>query len=249
MIRVRDEAIKRIKKVSLKNKNKRVDKILQVLILRFEEVIVMKQLSRSIGIAVLTMFLVSIVVQTCLAESIYGRAIMNISTRSGPSTRYQETGTYELKGQWLEILARAYDEENEIWWVKVVIPSNGRALWTGYKRFDYATLPLNSIPIEGGQIPQYNRPNNKGRNSNDEIYGLAIMKISTRSGPSTKYPETGTYDLAGQYLRVLARAYDEENEIWWIKCVIPSNGHALWTGYKRFEHSTLPLESIPIEHW
>ena len=81
------------------------------------------------------------------------------------------------------------------------------------------------------------------------IYGLAIMKISTRSGPSTKYQDTGTYDLKGQYLRVLARAYDDVNEIWWIKCVIPTNGRALWTGYKRFDHATLPLEIIPIEWW
>ena len=82
-----------------------------------------------------------------------------------------------------------------------------------------------------------------------EIYGLATMKISTRSGPSTKYEDTGTYNLAGQYLRILARAYDDVNEIWWVKCVIPSNGRALWTGYKRFDHSTLPLDIIPIEWW
>ena len=72
------------------------------------------------------------------------------------------------------------------------------------------------------------------------------MKISTRSGPSTKYQDTGTYDLAGQYLEILARAYDNVNKIWWVKCVIPTNGRELWTGYKRFDQSTLPLERITI---
>lgn len=122
--------------------------------------------------------------------------------------------------------------------MQCVIPSNGQALWTGYKRFDHSTLPLEIIPIEGEDDDQ-----------SGEIYGLATMKISTRSGPSTKYEDTGTYNLAGQYLRILARAYDDVNEIWWVKCVIPSNGRALWTGYKRFDHSTLPLDIIPIEWW
>ena len=83
----------------------------------------------------------------------------------------------------------------------------------------------------------------------ENIYGLAIMDISTRSGPSTSYQDTGTYKLKGQYLRILSRAYDDVNGIWWVQCVIPSSGRALWTGYKRFDHATLPLEIIPVEWW
>ena len=70
---------------------------------------------------------------------------------------------------------------------------------------------------------------------------------STRSGPSTEYQDTGTYSLKGQYLQILARHWDSVNEIWWVQCVIPSNGRALWTGYKRFDHDTLPLDIIPIK--
>ena len=217
----------------------------------------MKHIHRIVGMALAVVLLTAIVGQFAIAENIYGKAIMNISTRSGPSTEYQDTGTYQLKGQWLQILSRAYDDVNDIWWVKVVIPTNGRALWTGYKRFDHATLPLSSIPIEGEWEPEprNERPGNRRyppnrRNRYDNgIYGLAIMKISTRSGPSTKYQDTGTYDLEGEYLEVLARAYDDVNEIWWVKVVIPTNGRALWTGYKRFDHSTLPLDIIPIERW
>ena len=213
----------------------------------------MKRIHRSLVTTLAMILLLGLFAQTAFAE-IYGLAIMNISTRSGPSTHYQDTGTYKLKGQYLQILARAYDNENEIWWVKCVIPSNGRALWTGYKRFDHATLPLDIIPVEGGY---YDDGDDYGDDSyygdvdecSDDIYGLAIMNISTRSGPSTHYQDTGTYNLKGRYLQILARAYDDENEIWWVKCVIPSNGRALWTGYKRFDHASLPLDIIPVEYW
>lgn len=81
------------------------------------------------------------------------------------------------------------------------------------------------------------------------LYGLAKQKLATRSGPGTTYSETGTYNVAGQYIRVLSRAWDSRNEIWWVKCEIPYRNEirVLWTGYKRFDASTLPLESIPIE--
>ena len=81
------------------------------------------------------------------------------------------------------------------------------------------------------------------------IYGLTINRLATRTGPGTQYTEGGTYNVKGQYIQVLARAYDKRNGIWWVKCVIPYHGEnrILWTGYKRFDHSQLPLESIPIE--
>ena len=86
-------------------------------------------------------------------------------------------------------------------------------------------------------------------NPGGAIYGLTINKLATRTGPGTQYAEGGTYNVKGQYIQVLARAYDTRNGIWWVKCVIPYKGEnrVLWTGYKRFDHSQLPLESIPIE--
>ena len=82
------------------------------------------------------------------------------------------------------------------------------------------------------------------------LYGLATMKLATRTGPGTTYTEGGTYNVAGQYIRILSRAWDSRNEIWWVKCEIPYQGsyRVLWTGYKRFDSSTIPLESIPIEY-
>lgn len=83
----------------------------------------------------------------------------------------------------------------------------------------------------------------------EELYGLATDKLATRSGPGTQYAGKGTYSVAGQYIRVLSRAWDSRNGIWWVKCAIPykKETRILWTGYKRFDSETLPLESIPIE--
>ena len=83
----------------------------------------------------------------------------------------------------------------------------------------------------------------------DEIFGLAINRLSTRKGPGTQYAEGGTYNVKGQYIQILGRAYDKRNGIWWVKCVIPYHNkeRILWTGYKRFDHDQLPLEIIPIE--
>ena len=80
---------------------------------------------------------------------VYGRAIKNISTRTGPSTKYDEGGTYPLEGEMVLIRSRAWDEANDIWWVEVEIPYKGeiRVLWTGYHRFDSGSVPLESIPV------------------------------------------------------------------------------------------------------
>ena len=85
----------------------------------------------------------------------------------------------------------------------------------------------------------------------DGAYGLAKQKLATRSGPGTQYAEKGTYNVSGQYIRILSRAWDDRNGIWWVKCEIPYKGETriLWTGYKRFDSSTLPLDAIPVEVW
>lgn len=85
--------------------------------------------------------------------------------------------------------------------------------------------------------------------SSGAIYGLAIQKLATRKGPGTQYEEGGTYNVKGQRIRILAKAWDRRNSIWWVKCEIPYKGETriLWTGYKRFDHSDLPLDIIPEE--
>jgi len=85
--------------------------------------------------------------------------------------------------------------------------------------------------------------------ADDDIYGLTIDKLATRKGPGTQYEGGGTYSVKGQYIKVLTRAYDKRNGIWWVKCEIPYRNEirVLWTGYKRFDASQLPLECIPLD--
>ena len=57
--------------------------------------------------------------------------------------------------------------------------------------------------------------------------------------------------MKGQYIRILSRAWDKRNGIWWVKCEIPYKNkiRVLWTGWKRFDHSTINLEDLPEEVW
>jgi len=110
--------------------------------------------------------------------------------------------------------------------------------------WESAVSSLNSwnVPTEAPQ---------GGQDSDGVIWGLAIDRLSTRKGPGTQYEEGGTYKVKGEYIEILARAYDKRNGIWWVKCVIPYHGEnrILWTGYKRFDKNQLPLEIIPVEDW
>ena len=84
-----------------------------------------------------------------------------------------------------------------------------------------------------------------------EVYGLTIAKLATRKGPGTQYDGGGTYSVKNQYIKVLAKAWDKRNGIWWVKCEIPYHGEIriLWTGWKRFDHSTISLDDLPEEVW
>ena len=85
----------------------------------------------------------------------------------------------------------------------------------------------------------------------DGVYGLTIDKLATRKGPGTQYEGGGTYSVKNQYIKVLAKAWDKRNGIWWVKCEIPYHGQirVLWTGWKRFDHSTISLDDLPEENW
>ena len=111
----------------------------------------------------------------------------------------------------------------------------------------------NFCPTDGTARPATGASNATGLTYSNYAYEPALLnqKMATRTGPGTTYAEGGSYDVKGQYIQVLAKAYDKRNEIWWVKCVIPYRGKnkVLWTGYQRFDHSTLPLDRIPEEFW
>ena len=85
----------------------------------------------------------------------------------------------------------------------------------------------------------------------DGVWGLTIDKLATRKGPGTQYEGGGTYSVKNQYIKVLAKAWDKRNGIWWVKCEIHYKNQirVLWTGWKRFDHSTISLDDLPEETW
>ena len=80
--------------------------------------------------------------------AVWGRLNRKLASRTGPGTVYDEAGTFLSSGQNVQVLSRAYDETNEIWWVQVRFSdrSGSYQLYTGAKRFD--GLDLGSVPEE-----------------------------------------------------------------------------------------------------
>ena len=103
----------------------------------------------------------------------------------------------------------------------------------------------------GGSSQNSSQGGSTRGSASDGIYGYTINKLSTRKGPGTQYAEGGTYRVKNQWIKVLAKAWDRRNGIWWVKCEIPYKNkiRVLWTGYKRFDAGTLSLEDLPEEYW
>ena len=82
---------------------------------------------------------------------------MPLATRSGPSTKYDETGCY-FSGDWEQHTVNAIGKEwdGEIWWVLVDFSYDNQAryrVWTGSKRIDINVNQLNEIhPLGQGTV-------------------------------------------------------------------------------------------------
>jgi hypothetical protein len=80
----------------------------------------------------------------------YVTAVLNsrLASRTGPSTNYDEPGSFFSAGTSVTVLSRAYDSRNNIWWVQVEFyySSSWYRVYTGVKRFN--NLNLNAIPEE-----------------------------------------------------------------------------------------------------
>ena len=91
-------------------------------------------------------------------------------------------------------------------------------------------------------------PSSSG-NSSSGLLAMSNRPISTRSGPSTKYDELGTYwNDGGHTVTVLSRA--SGNDIWWLEVEFEYNGKMVraYTGEQRIDIDVnrVPDESIPF---
>ena len=152
----------------------------------------------------------------------------SVNVRKEESKKSKLVVTINKKGSSVMVKGESTDNDGVIWYE---IEYKGKE---GFVRNDFIDLE---------------EPGTTDSNLNGELYGLVIKKLATRSGPSPRAEDTGTYSLKGQRIRVYSRAYDPIENAWWVKCDVPYHGEirTLWAWYTRFDSRTLPLESIPIE--
>jgi len=79
-------------------------------------------------------------------------------------------------------------------------------------------------------------------------YGLATMNLATRTGPATEYTEPGTFNLKGQYIKLISSACDSGG-VTWLQCEITADGQLMrvYTGLKRFDQGTFSLWNLKTE--
>ena len=95
-------------------------------------------------------------------------------------------------------------------------------------------------------------PNRITNPGSRDIYGTACMDIAMNDGPGTRryFNELGTYRVDGENLKIVAKAWDPNNGIWWVKVECSrGTGHYGWTGYKRFYAWSFDLDKVPTEYW
>ncbi len=77
------------------------------------------------------------------------------------------------------------------------------------------------------------------------VWATANDKLATRTGPGTQYDEPGTFNVNGQSMKILSKAFD--GNIWWLQVEIRTSRGTAWayTGLKRFNN--VNLDQIPEE--
>ena len=79
------------------------------------------------------------------------------------------------------------------------------------------------------------------------VWATSNRRLATRTGPGTQYDEPGSFNQAGVQYKILSKAYDDRNGIWWVQVEITTKDGVIWgyTGVKRFDNLNLSL--IPEE--
>lgn len=83
-------------------------------------------------------------------------------------------------------------------------------------------------------------------------YALTNDRLLLNDGPGTTryFNRIGYFGSKDERVHVLARAWDPNNGIWWVKVEYPEGtGRTGWTGYKRFAAYSFDLYSLPNENW
>lgn len=163
-----------------------------------------------------------------------------VATRSGPSTGYNELGTF-FPNTWynttVKALSRCYD--NNIWWVQVEF-SNGGSLYRAYTGEKRLSANTDSLPVE------------------EKIATTTIRSsgsVTAYTGPGTNY-KTTTYKVPAS---ITVDVYDTENGYAQIdyldstrfrhRCWIPLS-YLNWNGSDNYNHGGYVVPTAtPVPYW
>lgn len=130
------------------------------------------------------------------------RLIEDLATRSGPSTQYTGCGYFQMKGETVRAVSRAFDEGGTQW-VAVEFSYSGatRRVYTGAKRLSLSNSQL-------AQIPEENLTVYIG-------YGTVNTNVNPKYGPGSWYV-TYTDRTLWKGSRVVV--INEENGYYMVEC-------------------------------
>ncbi len=146
------------------------------------------------------------------AEYVTATLNQQASTRSGPGTDYDETGTYCEAGDDVKIYGKAWDDRNDIWWYLIEFDTSEGLMraYTGAKRFDISSDAVAQQSDQGEEC-------------------TITASGSGYFGPSTDYKEYTDFSLAegdsvtvcayeGDWAQIEYYDYDEDlKRRCWIK--------------------------------
>lgn len=142
-----------------------------------------------------------------------------LATRTGPSTTYDEPGSFFSAGTSVSVLSRAYDTRNRIWWVQVEFYYSGSwyRAYTGVKRF--SNLNINAIPEEY------------------QIGECSLTRpVTGRYGPGTNYAAIGRSLPAHASCTVFGYAESSSGDYVQIECYD--------NGISQYRRAWVPVSSV-----
>lgn len=75
-----------------------------------------------------------------------------------------------------------------------------------------------------------------------------LKRIATRTGPSNYFDEPGSFFSAGDQVKVITRAWDDENEVWWFQVEFYDEFDRYWyRAYTTCVRIDLDPELVPME--
>lgn len=95
----------------------------------------------------LMLVLVTVFSLTTASAAISATSNQRIATRNGPSTKYDETGSYYQAGTTVKVHTKSYDSANRIYWLQIELTYRNEKyrLYTGAKRIN---IDVSRVPAE-----------------------------------------------------------------------------------------------------